>query len=459
MPIFNQTITALSTPPGKGGVALIRLSGSEAFAIADAVFKAKNGKAVSALPARQATYGDIYLNGEAVDDVLLTCFPAPHSYTGEDTVEITSHGGRLITEAILTALYKAGAVPAGAGEFTRRAYSAGKLSLSEAEAIGELLDARSMAQIKLFGRDSRSKLSKTLGEIYEDVRELLSALSAAIDYPDEDLAELSPSEVLDRILAAEKRGRTLLATYGTGRAITEGIETVLLGKPNVGKSTLYNLLCGKDAAIVTDRAGTTRDVLETSASLGRVLLRLYDTAGVRDTADPIEEIGVSRAKAAAKDASLVLALFDGSAPADEEDLALLAFLDTLPAEKIALLNKRDRGNLFDAALLDGHVSHVLPFSAKESDLGELSALVNRMFTNEEISVGEDAILFSARGHAALSRGCDCLATAAAALRAGAALDAALCDMELALAALSETDGRSVGEEVVAGIFSKFCVGK
>lgn len=456
---FNQTIAALSTPPGKGGVALIRISGKEAFAITNAVFRAKSGRQVSALPPRTATYGDVYLDGAPIDDVILTCFPAPHSYTGEDTAEITCHGGRLITEAILRALYLAGAVPAGPGEFTRRAYLSGKLALSEAEAIGELLGAQSMTQVKLFQRDSRSRLSKTLTDLYLRTQALLSALCAKIDYPDEDLADLTTEEILARVEEILTDGERLLATYRTGKAIADGIPTVLIGKPNTGKSTLYNLLVGRDAAIVTDRAGTTRDILETSVPLGRVLLRLFDTAGIRETSDPVESIGVERAKDAAKNATLILVLFDSSSPKTEEDAALLSFLDSLAGEKIALLNKSDCVKRFDENCLGGHVSHILPFSAKEGDLSALTKLIDRLFTDEALEIGEDAVLFSARSHAALSRGCECLQGAVTALRAGFAIDAALSDLECALVALAETDGRAVGEDVVSGIFSKFCVGK
>lgn len=459
MQLFDKTIAALSTPPGKGGVALIRISGEDAITIAERVFRAKSGAPVSSFPARYAVYGDVYLHDEPIDDVLLTVFRAPASYTGEDTVEIATHGGGLITLAVLTALYEAGAVPAEAGEFTRRAYAAGKLSLSEAEAIAELLDAKSMAQIKLFKRDSRARLSSAIEELYNEVQLLLSSLCAKIDYPDEDLADLSTEEVLRTLVATEEKGRRLLATYDTGRAVTEGIPTVLLGKPNTGKSSLYNLLCGKEAAIVTSLAGTTRDVLEATVPLGRVLLRLADTAGVRETENPVEKIGVTRAKETAEKASLVLALFDGASPVDEEDTALLDFLDTLTGEKIALVNKSDLPSAFDQSILASHVTHILPFSAKEGDISALTALVDRLFTDETLRLGEDAVLFSARSHAALFSGCECLATAAAALRMGYAIDAAITDMEAALASFAECDGRSVGEDVVAGIFSKFCVGK
>ncbi len=422
-------------------------------------FRARCGKPLSSLPSRTAIYGDLIAEGEAIDDVLVTVFRAPSSYTGEDTVEITSHGSMLIVSVILETLIRNGAVPAERGEFTRRAFSAGKLGLSEAEAIAELLDAKSVTQLKLFKRDSRSRLSEALGTLYEGLTTLVSTIYAKIDYPDEDLADLSEAEILSRAEALLKEAKSLAATYRTGRAITEGIPTVLLGKPNTGKSSLYNHLCGKDAAIVTEYAGTTRDVLETTVTAGRVLLRLADTAGVRETEDPIERIGVVRSRETAERAELVLALFDASLPADREDKALLSFIDTLSGEKIALINKTDLDTRFDSRLLDGHFGTVLPISVKNGDTAALFEAVEALFTDEKIRVGEDAILSSARQHAALASAVSYIEGATLALRAGYAQDAAVSDLELALGALAETDGRAVSDDIVAAIFSKFCVGK
>ncbi len=459
MRCFNATVAALSTPPGKGGVALIRVSGADAVDIVERCFRAKSEKTLSALSPRTAHYGDLLYKGERVDDVLVTVFPAPHSYTGEDTVEITCHGSMLVARTILSALFEAGALPAEKGEFTRRAFTNGKLSLTEAEAIGELLDAKSFTQIKLFEKGSRSRLSEALSSLYDRLSGLISAVYAKIDYPDEDLADLTTEQVAEqaeKVLADTKR---LAATYRTGHAIAEGIPTVLLGKPNTGKSSLYNVLCGKDAAIVTEYAGTTRDVLVETVSVGKTLLRLSDTAGVRETDDPVEKIGVSRSRETAKNAELVLALFDTSLPADKEDEALLSFIDSLSGYKIALLNKSDLPQAFDARGLRDKFDFVLPISVKDGDVARLASHIDDRFTDSTITVGEDPILSSARQYAALDTAAAYMQTAIDALHAGREEDAAVSDLELALSALSETDGRAVSEDIVSGIFSKFCVGK
>ncbi len=459
MKTFNSTVTALSTPPGKGGVALIRMSGTEAIAIAERCFSAKNGVSLSSQRARTVIYGSFLSEGEAVDDVLVTVFRAPHSYTGEDMVEITCHGSMLVVSVILETLFKKGADAAERGEFTKRAFLAGKLGLSEAEAIGELLDAKSVTQLKLFEKESRSRLSQTLGALYEELATLVSTVYAKIDYPDEDLADLSETEILQKAQLILEKAKKLAATYSTGRAIAEGIPTVLLGKPNTGKSSLYNHLCGKDAAIVTEYAGTTRDVLETTVSAGKVLLRLSDTAGVRETDNPIEKIGIERSRQAASEAELVLVLFDASEELDGEDAALLDFVDTLGGEKVALLNKCELPMKINTEKLLPHFGTLLPISVKNGETAALYDTVESLFTDEKIRIGEHAILSSARQHAAIASAISYMESALAALKAGCAQDAAVSDLELALGALAETDGRSVGDDIVSHIFSKFCVGK
>jgi tRNA modification GTPase len=454
-----STIAAIATPPGKGGVAVIRISGADAFAVADKIFVPKNKKPFSDLPARTQIYGDILLQGEPIDDGLLTRFPAPHSYTGEDTVEISCHGGFLITKMVLSAALTAGAQTAAPGEFTRRAFLNGKLSLTDAEAIGNLLEASSAAAVKLASAKSRDKLSAAMDGIREDAVSLMGSLFARIDYPDEDLGEFSDAESIELIRSLLSRLDALIESYRTGRAVNEGIATVICGKPNAGKSTLYNLLLGEDAAIVTEIAGTTRDILERTVPLGQVLLRLSDTAGIRETSDPVERIGVEKTQARMKEAELILAVFDTSRPLTEEDSALLSHLETLSAQKIAILNKSDLPALWDASVIQEKIPTCITLSAKESNAAPLCECVEALFTSGSLTIGEDAIVASARQHAGLLQAREHLSLALEAYLSGLPTDAAASDIERAIAALGELCGKSVSEAIVSDIFSRFCVGK
>ncbi len=453
---YTTTVAAVSTPPGKGGVALIRLSGPDALPIAEKCFVPKAKKSLSSSP-RTAIYGNLYSEGVAIDDALALYFPAPHSYTGEDTVEFTCHGGVLLTRTVLEALFAAGALPASAGEFTRRAFLNGRLSLTEAEAIGTLLEAKSRAQILL--SSSRGRLSDALTECYRSLLSLLATAEAHIDFPEEDLGDFTDEEMLSGILSIKERIRALIETYRTGRAIREGIKTVICGRPNVGKSTLYNLLLGEEAAIVSDIAGTTRDVLEKSVPLGQVLLHLYDTAGLRKTEDPIEKIGVARAESALKEADLLLLVLDSSAPLTEEDLSLLEEAKNSPVPAILIYNKADLSPAFSQKSLSPYSPYVLCLSAKDGTTEELKSLVEALFTDEKITVGEDAVVFSARQYAALLGAEQALSTAAKAMQAGLAVDMVSADLKSALTSLGETTGLSVNEDIVSEIFSHFCVGK
>ncbi len=457
----TRTIAAISTPPGKGGVALIRVSGADAFRIADKCFLTHGEVPLSGRSPRTAVRGDIILDGAKIDDGIAFTFPAPHSYTGENTVEITCHGGALVTRAVLDAVIAAGASPALPGEFTRRAYMNGHLTLTEAEAIGNLLEASSMGQIKLASRESRTHLSRALAALHDETVLLLSSLFACIDYPEEDLAELSNEELISRLYALIRNMDTLLATYRTGRSVAEGISTVICGRPNVGKSSLYNLLCREDAAIVTDVAGTTRDVLERTVPLGEVLLRLCDTAGIHETYDPVEQIGVSRSRDRMREADLILAVFDGSAPLSDEDMDLINTLKATEATVIACINKSDLGEA-DMSVVRSSFAHTVSLSAKHGEQAAheaFSALITHLFTDGHIRIGEDAILTGARQFAALTHARDFAVSARDAIQSGIPADIACSELERALGALAELDGRAVSEEVVAGIFSHFCVGK
>ena len=466
----GNTIAAISTPPGKGGVAVIRISGEGAFDVAAKIFVPKSKKPISAIKPRMQIYVDIYYGNEPLDDCMLTLFPAPNSYTGEDTVEISCHGGVLVTSKVLESALAFGASLAEGGEFTKRAFMNGKLSLTETEAISMLLEAESEAKIRLSRAESRGKLASEIGSIRESVTSLLSSIYARIDYPDEDLGDFTDDETRAELLSIIERVDRLISTYKTGKAVSEGISTVICGKPNVGKSTLYNLLLGEDAAIVTDIPGTTRDVLERTLPLGDVLLRLYDTAGIRNTeVDQVEAIGIERSRGKIDSAELIFALFDFSRPFDDEDSELIEYLEGSSAVKVAIITKLDSSNTIPESdkkheLLSGSkiFDSVIGISAKEREDEAYSIIKNtvtRLFTDEKITIGSDAIISSARQNASLVKAKSFLNTALEAYSIGLAQDAASSDIELALGAISELDGRAVSEEVVNDIFAKFCVGK
>ena len=454
------TVTAISTPPGKGGVAVIRVSGDDALAVAAKCFVPKSGKPVSAVPPRRAVYGNILLDGKIIDDGLLLYFPAPDSYTGEDVIELSCHGGSLLAGLVLEATLRAGAIPAPAGEFTRRAYLAGKLSLSDVEAVGLAIDAVTPAQVRLAASDSRNRLRDAIGGLHDRLLTLLSSLYAGIDYPDEDLAELSGKEISDGIRQILSDLTALGDTYRTGRAIREGLPAVIAGKPNVGKSAVFNRLLGEDAAIVTEIPGTTRDVLEYPLAVGRALLRLADTAGLRDTADPVETIGVERARKKIGGAEVLLLVLDTSRPQDPEDRELIDLAREFAGVAVLLLNKSDLPAVWGKNDLPENSPAAFAVSAETgAGFDCVTEYLSRSLTDENLSLGEDAVVASARQSAAIRSACDDLASCLDSLARGVPIDAAASLAEAALASLSEVDGRTVSGEIVDEIFSRFCVGK
>ena len=458
-----NTIAAISTPPGKGGVAIIRMSGAEAFEIAERVFRAASGRSLQDYAPRTQIYGYIIYNNERIDDGLITLFPAHNSYTGERTVEISCHGGTLVSATVLEALFVAGATPAEAGEFTRRAFINGRLTLTEAEAIGTLLDAKSREEMRLGAAPARNRLRARIDEIRGEITTLLGSIYARIDYPDEDLGDFTDGETLAALSVIRGKIDRLIDTYRTGKAITEGVGAVICGKPNVGKSTIYNLILGEDAAIVTSIPGTTRDLLEKTVPLGRVLLRLTDTAGIRkEGADTVEAIGIERSRDRLAAADLVIAVFDLSREFDREDEDLIAALRTARGAKICILNKEDSERKLDTGRLSVDFDATITISARDGEdmaLALLTETVNRLFTDEKISTSVDPVITSARQHASLMRARECIDAAISAYSVGMPPDAASSDIELALGAIGELDGRSVSENVVGDIFSRFCVGK
>lgn len=463
--MLNDTIAAVSTPRGRGGVAMIRVSGADAVEICECVFSAVNGKPLADAPSRTAVYGHLFAldaDGEKteIDDGIATVFRAPASFTGEDTVELCCHGGVLLTETVLTAVLAAGARPAMAGEFTRRAFLNGKMGLSSAEALADLLEAGSRDQLLLAHSGMNGKTERVCGELYARLRHILASVYVCIDYPDEDLAELSREEIVDGLAECATGIGRLAETYRTGHAVAEGIRTVICGRPNVGKSSLYNRIVGRDAAIVTEVEGTTRDVLTETTHLGKVTLLLCDTAGLRDTDDRVEQIGIQRAKDELDRAELVLALFDATAEPNGEDLALCEELQTRRDTVITVLNKTDLSEPTYADFYERRFPRTVRISAKEGcGMDQLTEEVERMFIDGTLDLRSDAVLSNARQHAAALKALRLLDAALEALREGFPVDVCCSDAEGAMEALAELDGRAVSEDLVSEIFSHFCVGK
>lgn len=454
---LTDTIAAVSTPRGKGGVAVIRISGEDAAMVLSRVFTPKKTEPTAA--PRRACFGGIHTpGGEVLDEGLATFFPAPASFTGENVAEIACHGGALLTETVLAAVLAAGARGAHAGEFTRRALINGKITLSGAEALGALLDAGTAGQMALARGGMEGRLSAAVQGVYSRLSTLLADVYAKIDFPDEDLSSLSREEIILRLRDLKHTVEELSATWRTGRVVSEGVRTVICGPVNAGKSSLYNALVGRNAAIVTDVAGTTRDVLCETVALGNVTLRLFDTAGLRESEDAVEKIGVMRAVEEMNEAELILAVLDASHPAGTAESAFLASLRSLPGTVIVVLNKSDRGCRIDEAHLTGFPA-VVHTSAGNGDTAELRTAVERLFLTDKIDIRHDAVVANARQYGALSRAGTALGNSLAAFEAGLPFDVASSDAELAMQALGEVDGRAVSEDIVADIFSHFCVGK
>lgn len=461
-----DTIAAISTPRGKGGVAMIRISGERAIEYSSSVFFPKSGAMLSDAKSRYAIYGDIKEcdhegNYTVIDDGIATVFRAPNSFTGEDTVEICCHGGVLVTESVLSALFAAGCRQAEAGEFTQRAFISGRMSLSQAEDLGALLEAKTHSQLLLSRSGLDGHLTRDIRGVYEDLREVLSSVYARIDFPDEDLSSLNETEMRVRVEAAREKLASLEKTYKAGRAVRDGVKTVICGRTNAGKSSLYNSILGRDAAIVTSIEGTTRDVLEQTAALGKVTLLLSDTAGLRETEDEVESIGIERTRRAIEDAELIFSVFDASKELSEDDRLLLEELSSASGAVIALLNKCDlTENCGTVREICEKIEETVKISAKTGEgITALADTVERLFECGDINLSTDSVVTSARQRASILRAIESLTAACEALLAGVTVDICGTDIECAMSSLAEIDGREVTEDIVSEIFSHFCVGK
>ena len=458
MSLPADTIAAISTPPGPGAIGILRLSGPRAIEVAQASFRPLNKVPLSQHRPHELVYGDLLdRDGQPIDRVLCTFSRGPVSYTGEDTAEFQCHGSPMV---LSLALFSRGARQARAGEFTRRAFLNGKLDLAQAEAVGDLLEARSREGARHAAGQLTGALSRRIGGVYSALVDVMAHFHAVLDYPDEDIDPFRMEELSHQLSQQESALRALAGSYRRGQYIRDGVPCAIVGRPNAGKSSLLNALVGFDRAIVTNIPGTTRDTVEERAELGGVTLRLIDTAGLRDSDDPIEQLGVERSRAAMDEAALVLLVVDGTEKPTQEDADLARTIAEAGKPFILVRSKRDlAGEHADELEALSQGAPTVSLSARTGEgLEELGQAVAALFPQgSEDKAGE--LITNARQAEAAGRALNCVVRANQALSDGVTPDALLTDVEEALEALGELTGQSVREDVTDRIFSKFCVGK
>ena len=453
---MSHTIAAVSTGNVISAIGIIRLTGDDCAIIGGKVFTCKNGKPLQEAPNRKLILGELHdKQGRVIDSGCAIYTRGPHSYTGEDTVEFHCHGSPAVLAAGLEALYCAGAKPAKRGEFTKRAFLNGQLDLTQAEAVIDLIEADSAEAAANAAGQVGGKLQKKLDPIYDDLTNLCSHFHAVLDYPDEDIEDFGLASYESSLKADAKALNDLLQTYNQGRILRQGVAAAIVGKPNVGKSSLLNALAGYDRVIVTEVAGTTRDTVEETVMVGNTRLRLIDTAGIRETDDRIEAMGVERSRQAVENADLVIFVCDGSKPLTEEDEAVIDFCSE-HEHAIALINKSDIGCKVEPC--DLPFMYVIKICAKTGEgLDLLAGVVDEMFEGEAPCDG--SILTNARQFDAIRRAYEAMQSALKGLRLGLTPDAVLTDVEEAMEAMGEVTGATVREDITARIFERFCVGK
>ncbi len=451
----NELIAAVATGWGRSAIGIVRLSGAGAAAAAGRVFSPMDGRPLADHPARKLIYGTLYdREGRAIDRALCTWSPAPGSYTGEETAELQCHGSPTVLTLALEALFAQGAKQAGPGEFTRRAFLNGRLDLAQAEGVMDLIDAETPAAARMAAGQLAGALSQRVGRVYDGLVDVMAHFHAVLDYPVVVLDTATTETITDALTAARGELQALLATYDRGRVITRGVPCAIVGRPNAGKSSLLNALVGFERAIVTDIPGTTRDTVEERCVLGGVLLRLIDTAGLRETGDAVEKLGVDRSRAAMEAAGLIFVVIDGTEPATGEDEALVAQALSL-APTVVLRSKADLPGGEGAPV--GGAETMTVSAVTGEGLKELGEKISALFSAPAEEAGE--MLTNARQAEAAGRALQSVERAGEALSAGVTPDALLTDVEQAMEALGELTGRHIREDVTDRIFERFCVGK
>ena len=453
---MSHVIAAVSTGTQISAIGILRLTGDGCAQVAGKVFHLASGAPLEEAPNRKLMLGTLTDKSKRIIDQCMAVYTrGPHSYTGEDTVEIHCHGSPAVLAAGLDALYQAGAKPARRGEFTKRAFMNGQLALTQAEAVIDLIEAETADAAANAAGQVSGVLQQKLAPVYNDLTDLCSHFHAVLDYPDEDIDDFHLDSYTDTLRTNSKILHKLLQTYGQGRILKQGVSAAIVGKPNVGKSSLLNALAGYERVIVTEIAGTTRDTVEETVMLGNTRLRLIDTAGIRETDDRIEAMGVERSKKAVEEADLVLFVCDGSAPLTQEDETVIEVCQD-HQNAIALINKSDLDSLVCPS--DLPFMFVIPICAKSGEgLDLLADVVDEMFAGAAPCDG--SILTNARQFDAIRRAHDGIQRAIAALKSGLTPDAVLTDVEEAMEAMGEVTGATVREDITARIFERFCVGK
>lgn len=452
-----STIAAISTPNAPGGIAVIRISGENALGVAERIFSPYSEKTVSDMEGYTCVYGIAHDENERIDDCILTVFRAPHSYTGEDIAEISCHGGLCVSRKILRTALKNGAENAEAGEFTKRAYLNGKLDLTQAESVMDIISAKSERELKMAENLREGAVFKKASRCSDRLLKILGDLAAWSDYPEEDISEVRPetlSAELKDILADLK---SLVKNYDSGRILREGVATAIVGRPNVGKSTLFNCLSGCERSIVTEIAGTTRDVIEETVRVGDITLRLSDTAGIRDTDDVIEGIGVEIAGKLLDTSELVLAVFDGSCPLTADDIKLINKIKNKNC--IAIINKDDNDRVIETSEIEKYIRHIVYLSAREeTGFDELQRHIEEILELNEADF-DTATASNERQKRCIDLTVKGIESAISSLEIGEMLDAVNILIDDAEQSLLQLTGQKVTEAVVDEVFSRFCVGK
>lgn len=456
----GDTISAIATPPGEGGIGIIRISGENALKVADTVFRAVSGRKIRDYETQRAAFGHIVdSEGKVVDEAMALIMKAPHSYTKEDVVELQCHGGMMPLRKTLSLTYQAGARPAERGEFTKRAFLNGRLDLSQAQAVMDVISAKTEKSLNMATGHLEGKFSAVIHDLRHTILGMIAHLEAAIDFPEDEVDEVVVDNVEKSVVDVRNKIRSLLKTAQTGKILRDGLTTAIVGKPNVGKSSLLNALLREERAIVTDIPGTTRDSIEEYANVGGVPLRIIDTAGIRATDDVVEKIGVDKARHYMEDANLVLALFDASRALDEEDEEILHLLQDRDA--ILLLTKTDLPAVTTTAMLKQRMdAPVIAISTVTgAGLEELAQAITEKVYQGGISGDEGGFVNDERQVEILRQADQHLGAALRTIGADLGLDFISIDLRSAWEKLGEITGETVGEDLINEIFSKFCIGK